>query len=219
LLLAYLHRTPVYSEQEKIKQVNKELLYLYKTLLEKQWDIRYQRSQIEAVTVEDLSVYISSIHYLLASDDCYSDPLKILRHKNPYVEPLLKLPPVYADLRVYITWDKATADVELQVINPSNEMCCALHNQAKDGGIMSIETYGFGPTEYILKRGVVGKYTIKVNLFSTLHSIGNRGDVVTVFIRVFTHFGDPSREQVRLKLVNLSTPSQPITVGTVTFYS
>jgi len=70
------------------------------------------------------------------------------------------------DVRIVLTWDADMTDMDLWVIEPSGEKSFYEHRLTTIGGRMSCDyTQGYGPEEYLLKNGMKGKYSIKVNYF------------------------------------------------------
>ncbi|QIF00188.1 VIT domain-containing protein [Roseimicrobium sp. ORNL1] len=73
---------------------------------------------------------------------------------------------VPVDLRVALTWDADSTDIDLWVIDPTGEVCIYNHNQTRTGGAMSNDfTGGYGPEVFTIRRALPGTYTVKVNYY------------------------------------------------------
>ncbi|MCP4902673.1 MAG: DUF2135 domain-containing protein, partial [bacterium] len=95
---------------------------------------------------------------------------------------------IEADLRVVLTWDNDSADVDLWVIEPSGEKVYYGSPTSAAGGILSDDCMdGFGPESYTLRVAPSGTYRIVANYYSEdgPELVGP----VTVQATVFTDFG------------------------------
>lgn len=63
------------------------------------------------------------------------------------------------DLRIVLCWNADLTDVDLWVTEPNNEKCFYYNKRTRMGGRMSPDfTQGYGPEEYVLRRGLSGAY-------------------------------------------------------------
>jgi Ca-activated chloride channel homolog len=111
------------------------------------------------------------------------------------------LDPIAVDLRVVLSWDADSTDIDLWVIDPTGEI--AIYNQprTKTGGHMSRDfTGGYGPEVFTIRRALPGTYVVKA------HFYGNRQQkltgAVTVQAEFLTQFdtGNSKRQAVTRRL-------------------
>ena len=50
-------------------------------------------------------------------------------------------------------------------------------------------THGYGPVEFLLRKALSGRYTVAVELFSSMKKVTG----TTVAVKIWTHFADPSK--------------------------
>ena len=73
---------------------------------------------------------------------------------------------VPVDLRVVLTWDADSTDIDLWVTDPAGETCIYNHNRTETGGHMSNDfTRGYGPEVFTIRRALPGTYTVRVNYY------------------------------------------------------
>jgi len=117
------------------------------------------------------------------------------------------------DLRVVLSWDADLTDVDLWVIEPNGEKCFYSHNRTRMGGRLSPDfTQGYGPEEYVLRRGMPGAYSIQANYYGS--SQQTLTGPATVFAAVFTNFGRQDEER-RILTIRLTEVKDVIEVGEV----
>jgi len=120
-----------------------------------------------------------------------------------------------ADLRVVLSWDADTADIDLSVIEPSGEKCCFNHAATAIGGQLWLDfTFGGGPEEYLLRRAMDGTYTIQVSYFSPCWP--DMTPSVFVRVDVFTNYGQPNEKHESFVL-QLDREGQVATVKELQF--
>ncbi len=134
--------------------------------------------------------------------------------KHGAIDPrLVKL--LDADLRIVMGWDTDLSDMDLWVIEPSDEKAYYGHRQTTIGGLVSRDiTAGYGPEEYSLRKAMKGVYTVKV------HYYGNRNPevsgTVTVNVEVITDWGRKNEKRKPLTL-RLTGQSDTYLVGEISF--
>ena len=122
---------------------------------------------------------------------------------------LLKL--LDQDLRVVLSWDADLTDVDLWVTEPNGEKCDFSHNRTRMGGRLSRDfTQGYGPEEYVLRRGMSGVYQIQANYYGS--SQQTLTGPATVLATVFTNFGRPDEDRQTLT-VRVTDVKDVIDVG------
>jgi uncharacterized protein YfaP (DUF2135 family) len=73
-----------------------------------------------------------------------------------------------ADLRVTISWNTDSTDVDLWVVDPTGEACGYNHRKTKMGGeLLDDLTAGYGPERFQLPSAAPGEYAVLVHYYST----------------------------------------------------
>jgi Ca-activated chloride channel family protein len=117
------------------------------------------------------------------------------------------------DLRVVLCWDADLTDVDLWVTEPNGERCYFSNNRTRMGGRISRDfTQGYGPEEYIVRRGMSGVYRIQANYYGS--SQQTLTGPATVLATVFTNFGRPDEDR-RVITVRVTEVKDVIDVGEV----
>ncbi|MFD2940869.1 VIT domain-containing protein [Flavobacterium notoginsengisoli] len=110
---------------------------------------------------------------------------------------LAKMP---VDIRVIMNWNQMDVDLDLHVIEPTNEECYYSHTSTKIGGRFSKDfTEGYGPEQYIIRNAVKGKYQIKTNYFGETELTENGPATLMVEIYI-TKAGKTSRTLKTIQL-------------------
>ncbi len=105
------------------------------------------------------------------------------------------------DLRISMSWDADNTDVDLHVFEPDGSHAYYAHKRTDQGGLVSRDFRdGYGPEEYVLRKAVPGKYTIKAHYFGS-----NQQTLLgpcTVKVDVFINYGrdDEKRQTLILRL-------------------
>lgn len=115
------------------------------------------------------------------------------------------------DLRVALSWDADSTDVDLWVLEPSGEKAYYGHPRTRLGGLLSRDIVdGYGPETYNLKRVSAGKYVIQADYFGS-----NRQKLIgpaTIKAVVFSNYG--RENEVRKELtIRLDKIKQIVTLG------
>lgn len=120
------------------------------------------------------------------------------------------------DIRIIMTWDSDSADMDLWVIEPGGEKCYYSNNLTKIGGRLSDDfTGGLGPEEYMIHRAMPGKYIIKANYFGSGWD-DRMSAPVTVQVDVYTNYGRKNEKRQSLTL-RLANHSDVYTIGDIEF--
>jgi hypothetical protein len=88
-------------------------------------------------------------------------------------------------IRIILNWNQMDTDIDLHIIEPTNEECYYGHTDTEAGARFSKDfTQGYGPEQYLLRNAIKGKYQIKTNYFgeSTLTQNGP----ATVMVEIYT---------------------------------
>jgi uncharacterized protein YfaP (DUF2135 family) len=93
------------------------------------------------------------------------------------------------DLRVTLTWDTPSTDVDLWVTGPDGEKVFYSNRQGKQGGTLDTDvTTGFGPETYTQARLVPGTYRVQTHYYSG-------GAPTRVAVTVVRREGTPEEER------------------------
>lgn len=72
------------------------------------------------------------------------------------------------DLRVVISWNTDNCDMDLWVVDPTDDACGYQNHNTNIGGHISHDfTRGYGPEAFTLKKAIPGTYKIYVNYYGT----------------------------------------------------
>lgn len=120
-----------------------------------------------------------------------------------------------ADLRIVLTWDTDSTDMDLWVTEPTGEKCYYGHALTEVGGLMSRDfTGGYGPEAYQARRAPAGEYNVQANFY------GSRAATLTgpttLQATVITNWGRPNEERRALTL-RLGETREVVDVGRVRF--
>ena len=131
---------------------------------------------------------------------------------NPIDKRLQKLMDV--DVRILLTWDTDLTDIDLWVIEPSQERCYYGHNRTTIGGLMTNDfTRGYGPEVYMVRRAMPGKYTIKANFYGSSQQTLTGG--TTIQATVITNYGRANEKRQAMTL-RMKTKKDNFEIGSIT---
>ena len=174
---------------------NEAVKTLYKVVTS-EWSSRF--GDVQIVTMNDINSLVA-------------------RHKGidvSYIDKrLLKKEPV--DVRVVLSWDTDSRDMDLWVTDPKDEKCYYQNTLTYLGGKISRDvTQGYGPEEFMLKKAEKGKYKVQVDYFGTR----SQKQLMPVNLRItfYTHYGTPQQKQQETT-VRLSNAKEVIEVGSFEF--
>ena len=119
------------------------------------------------------------------------------------------------DIRIVMSWDADSTDMDLHVIEPSGEECYYGHRNTLSGGWLSPDiTDGYGPEEYLLRNAPAGEYAIKAKYYAS-HQQSIVGPA-TLTVDVFTHWARPAQTRQTLTL-RLDKAKDITPIGSITF--
>jgi len=174
---------------------NEAVKNLYKVVTS-EWSSRF--GDVQIVTMNDINSLVA-------------------RHKGidvSYIDKrLLKKESV--DVRVVLSWDTDSCDMDLWVTDPKDEKCYYQNTLTYLGGKISRDvTQGYGPEEFMLKKAEKGKYKVQVDYFGTR----SQKQLMPVNLRItfYTHYGTPQQKQQETT-VRLSNAKEVIEVGSFEF--
>lgn len=90
------------------------------------------------------------------------------------------------DLRIILNWNQMDTDIDLHIIEPTNEECYYGHTDTEIGARFSKDfTQGYGPEQYLLRNAIKGKYQIKTNYYgeTKLTETGPATVLVEIYIK------------------------------------
>lgn len=118
-----------------------------------------------------------------------------------------------SDVRIVMTWDSDSSDMDLHVVEPTGEECFYSHNLTEVGGKLSQDfTSGYGPEDYMIRRAVPGVYKIQTNYFGSQEQKLTGG--TTVQATVITNFGRANEKRQHLTL-RLTQNKETVTIGEI----
>jgi len=118
------------------------------------------------------------------------------------------------DLRIAMTWDADSTDIDLHVLEPSGQEAFFGQNRTQIGGLVSRDfTQGYGPEEYLIKKAQPGTYKIRAKFYGSQQQ--KIAGPVTVQATIITNFGrsDEQRQAITLRLADAK---EMIDIGEVT---
>jgi hypothetical protein len=174
-------------------QESVDILY---SLVQKKWDNRFPG--IELIAVGEMNSIIAR-----AKDVDISRIDKRLLENLP------------VDVRIVLNWDADNCDMDLWVTCPDGEKCMYSNRFTKTGGMISNDfTGGYGPEEFIIKKGLTGTYKIEVNYYgSTQQKVTGP---TTIQVELYTNYGKKSEKQEAITM-QLSEKLEVITAGELVF--
>ncbi len=117
------------------------------------------------------------------------------------------------DLRIVMSWDADSTDIDMHVVEPSGEEVFYGHQRSQAGGLISHDvTTGYGPEEFLHKVAPKGKYEVSTNYFAS-HQQSLIGPA-TITVTYFTNWGRENQESHTMSL-RLDKQEDKIVIGTI----
>lgn len=105
-----------------------------------------------------------------------------------------------SDLRVTISWNTDSTDVDLWVVEPTGEACGYENKQTKSGGrLLDDLTQGYGPERYEIRDAPRGEFVVLVKYYSPNPTLVAGETHVEVVVERFP--GTPRAERRRFQVV------------------
>ncbi|HWB58919.1 MAG TPA: VIT domain-containing protein [Chthoniobacteraceae bacterium] len=178
-----------------------EALSLEEKLVFGNWN---RQDEIELPTLEEMNALIAWIHAQKW------DKTPVIPNLD---ERLLKN--MDDDVRIVMSWDADSTDIDLHVVEPTGEEVFYNHNRSLSGGLISHDvTQGYGPEEYIMRCAMPGDYKIFAQYYGSTQQ--NVTGAVTVTATVFTNFGRPDQKKQVLTL-RLDSIKENVPIGNIRF--
>jgi hypothetical protein len=134
--------------------------------------------------------------------------------KEPSLDERL-IGPVDVDIRIVMTWDAPSTDLDLRVIEPSGEEAFYRHDLTTIGGRASPDiTDGYGPEVYLVRNAMRGTYRVESGFLGSPAAklIG----AVTLRVDIFTNYGRRNEERNSVTL-RLTEPKERLTIAEFEF--
>ena len=119
------------------------------------------------------------------------------------------------DIRIVMSWDADSTDMDLHVIEPTGEEAYYGHNRTRIGGRVSRDfTQGYGPEEYSIRKAMKGDYVVRTTFFGS--SAANLQGAVTLTLDLYTDYGRETQHHEAIT-IRLAESKDSFTVGNITF--
>lgn len=123
--------------------------------------------------------------------------------------------PLEIDLRVVVDWNHNNTDLDLWVDNPMQESISYKKNYSDFGDRLSEDmTEGYGPEEYLTKKGVKGTYSIEIDYYAD--EVQKISGPTILKITIFKNYGK-SNEIKEVRVVRLDKEEDRIDIGEIEF--
>lgn len=101
------------------------------------------------------------------------------------------------DLRIVMSWDTDLADIDLVVFDPANSYPEPEDPITRTGDLLTGDIMGgYGPEEFLVRRALPGRYSVRANYNS--RSENRLNSPTTVYVDITTNFGRPNAETRRI---------------------
>ncbi len=109
-------------------------------------------------------------------------------------------------VRIILNWNQMDIDIDLHVVEPTNEECFYGHRDTQIGARFSKDfTQGYGPEQYLVRNAVKGKYILKTNYFG--ESALTENGPTTVMVEIYTTKANGTIER-KLQTIQLGKVKQ-----------
>ncbi|MBU3822783.1 TonB-dependent receptor plug domain-containing protein [Flavobacteriaceae bacterium XHP0103] len=106
------------------------------------------------------------------------------------------------DVRIVADWNRRDANIDLQVIDPTREICNNINPTTQLGGeLVQNLSQGYGPEEFTLKSAKKGNYFIMINYFPDIESDEEKPTFLK--LTLFKNYGKPNQTK-EIKIIELS---------------
>ncbi|NDV77767.1 VIT domain-containing protein [Dysgonomonas sp. 511] len=138
----------------------------------------------------------------------------VARYPNLKVDERFKqyIKPVDANVRVILSWNLADSYIDLHMTDPNNERCDYRHMTTTTGGQFSTDfAGGYGPREFIQRKGVAGTYRIQTNYWGD--NIQKIAGPAMIMVEVYKNFGTPQQQRTIVAVHPNTTKGNMFDVG------
>ena len=124
------------------------------------------------------------------------------------------LKPLPVDIRIVMTWNQPSVDLDLRVTDPTGEECYYGHKRTAIGGRIGKDfTTGLGPEMFLLKNATKGEYLIKSNYYGETKLTNSGPTTVNVEVYLRSKSGKVSSSFKTIQMVNVKQDGY---LGTIT---
>jgi len=150
-------------------------------------------------------IFLTEINHLIAAHK------NVLNLKNIDRSIIATMP---TDIRVVMNWNKNNTDIDLWVTDPNGEKCYYGNRTTAAGGRISDDfTEGFGPEQFMLKKGAKGKYRIEIDYYNdTQVTIAGP---TTIMAEIYLNYGTDKEEKRIITLQMAKEKEGAIFIGEV----
>ena len=107
------------------------------------------------------------------------------------------------DIRVVINWNVPQTHIDMQITDPRGEMVTYNHNRSQTGGRLDAhEIMDYGPEQFLLKKGIKGKYTIQVDYWGD-SNVSQTSEPATIMTEIYISYSS-GKEERKIVCFNLS---------------
>jgi tetratricopeptide (TPR) repeat protein len=119
-----------------------------------------------------------------------------------------------SDVRIVIDWTSDAVDIDLWVDQPNGERAIYNHNRTSIGGHLSNDmTEGYGPEEYFIRRGAIGRYSVTADVYASDRIDPNGVSRITAHL--FRDWGRPNQRVESIDLDLQSGKADKVKIGTL----
>jgi hypothetical protein len=105
-----------------------------------------------------------------------------------------------ADIVLIINWNTNNTDVDLHVIEPTEEECYYGNHKTKIGGKLTIDvTDGYGPEMYVLRHAIDGQYRVRLVYYSDDDT--KTSSKTKVYLDFYRNWGRPDEKMTRKTII------------------
>ena len=107
------------------------------------------------------------------------------------------------DVRVVVNWNMPQTHIDMQITDPRGEMVTYNHNRSQIGGRLDAhEIMDYGPEQFLLKKGIKGKYTIQVDYWGD-SNVSQTSEPATIMTEIYISYSS-GKEERKIVCFNLS---------------
>ncbi|AUC76738.1 VIT domain-containing protein [Olleya sp. Bg11-27] len=125
------------------------------------------------------------------------------------------LKPIKLDLRVVADWNHNDTDLDLWVETPKNKSISYKNNRSDYGDRLSEDmTDGYGPEEFMIKKGLKGDYEIELDYFAD--AVQKISGPTILKITIFKNYGSKN-ETKEVRIYRLDSKKDVLEIGSISF--
>jgi TonB-dependent SusC/RagA subfamily outer membrane receptor len=122
--------------------------------------------------------------------------------------------PLQTDIRIVMNWNMNNTDIDLWVTDPNGEKCFFSKPETSIGGRLSEDfTEGFGPEQFIIKKGIKGKYKVEIDYYGDTQI--TLAGATTIMAEIYLHYGTDKEEKRIITLQMKKEKTGAVFIGEV----